>query len=361
LHIARRLRRNFGVSVEFLLMAGGKLEPEYRALAPVRIESTAAGDMAAYIARCRQRGIVSALVNTTAAGHVIPELKDAGMRVVSLVHELPKIIEEKGLQAGARAAIADSDYCLFASPVVRDQVAKLVKVKPDNRALVLAQGLYKTLDCSPEKGAAIRKELGLSAEDRLVIGIGQADLRKGFDLFLQAWKLMNGKKTGCTHFCWIGGIHAHLNKKLGSAMGAAAATKTFHQTGYRPDVDGFLAAADAYALTSREDPFPTVVHEALYAGLPIVLFDESGGMPDFLKRHKMGTVVPHADAAAMARALGTILQKGITDVERNKRRNFVETELNFDRYVESLLKLAMPELAKVSVAIPNYNYERYLP
>lgn len=360
LHIARRLRRNFGVSVEFLLLAGGKLEPEYRGLAPVHIESTAAG-LAAYIARCRQRGIVSALVNTTAAGHVIPQLKDAGMHVVSLVHELPKIIEEKGLQAGARAAIADSDYSVFASPVVRDQLAKLVKVKPDRRALLLPQGHYKTLDCSGEKGAAIRKELGLSAEDRLVIGIGYADLRKGFDLFLEAWKLMNGKKTGRAHFCWLGGIDADLNKKLGSPLEAAAATKTFHYTGYRPDVDGFLAAADAYALTSREDPFPTVVHEALYAGLPIVLFDKSGGMPDFLKRHKMGTVVPHADAAAMARELGTILQKGITDVERKKRRNFVENELNFDRYVESLLSLVMPELPKVSVAIPNYNYERYLP
>ncbi|MCI0724156.1 MAG: glycosyltransferase, partial [Acidobacteria bacterium] len=102
-------------------------------------------------------------------------------------------------------------------------------------------------------------------------------------------------------------------------------------------------------------------HEALYAGLPIVLFDKSGGMPDFLKRHKMGTVVPHADAAAMARALGAILRKGSSDAARKKRRDFVETELNFDRYVESLLKLTMPELPKVSVAIPNYNYERYLP
>ncbi len=359
LHIARRLRRSFGVSVEFLLMAGGKLEPEYRALAPVHIESTAAG-MTAYIARCRQRGIVSAIVNTTAAGHVIPQLKDAGMHVVSLVHELPRIIEQMGLQAGAKAALEDSDRVIFASPVVRDQVAKLVKVKPDNRALLLAQGHYKTLDCSPEKGAAIRKELGLSAEDRLVIGVGYADLRKGVDLFLQAWKLMNGKNAGRTHFCWIGGIDADLNKKLGLSLEAAAATKTFHHTGYRPDVDAFLAAADAYALTSREDPFPTVVHEALYAGLPIVLFDKSGGMPDFLKRHKMGTVVPHADAAAMARELGAMLQKGITDVERKKRRDFVETELNFG-YVESLLKLTMPELPKVSVAIPNYNYERYLP
>ena len=48
--------------------------------------------------------------------------------------------------------------------------------------------------------------------------------------------------------------------------------------GYRDDMDAVFSAADAFALTSREDPFPTVVLEALSAG-------RAGGRVRSLRRH----------------------------------------------------------------------------
>ena len=76
----------------------------------------------------------------------------------------------------------------------------------------------------------------------------------------------------------------------------AQATGTFHLAGL-PDRRRapICRAADAFALTSREDPFPSVVLEALSAGTPAVAFDRSGGIPDMLRETGFGSVVPHGD------------------------------------------------------------------
>ena len=44
-----------------------------------------------------------------------------------------------------------------------------------------------------------------------------------------------------------------------------------------------MPAADVYALTSREDPFPSVVMEALDAGLPVVAFRSTTGCENLIE------------------------------------------------------------------------------
>lgn len=47
-----------------------------------------------------------------------------------------------------------------------------------------------------------------------------------------------------------------------------------------PDIGLYNAGADLYLLTSREDPFPNVVLEALDAKLPVIGFKNAGGFED---------------------------------------------------------------------------------
>ena len=144
-------------------------------------------------------------------------------------------------------------------------------------------------------------------------------MRKGFDLFLQLWRLLRttvtttGKRRGRVCLVWIGGIDPGLKDWLGTEIADAEATGTFRMAGYRDDMDAVFSAADAFALTSREDPFPTVVLEALSAGLPVVAFDRSGGIPDMLRETQQGDVVPYGDVTAMAAAIAAQLTAGITD------------------------------------------------
>jgi hypothetical protein len=130
--------------------------------------------------------------------------------------------------------------------------------------------------------------------------------------------------------------------------------------GYRDDMHAVFSAADAFALTSREDPFPTVVLEALSAGLPVVAFDRSGGIPDMLRETGQGDVVPYGDLTAMAATIAARLAAGISDADRAGRHALIAGRFNFRTYVRRLMDLAIPDLPSVSVVVPNYNYARHM-
>ena len=358
LNIGRTLKRCHGAEVEFLLLDGGKLQTAYAEVAPV----TVAGNEAVIEAKLRslhERGFRSAIVNTTAAGRIVGPARTLGIESVLLVHELPRLIMEKGLAVHARAALQAARTVVFAAPFVRDQLLGELKLTADDRMLIRPQGSYKEIERAPAAAAAIREEFGIGADERLVIGVGYADMRKGFDLFLQLWRLLRRERRR-THLCWIGGIDPALREWLAAELSDAAGTGSFHLAGYRDDVAAFFAAADAFVLTSREDPFPTVVLEALSAGVPVVAFDRAGGIPDMLRQHEAGTVVPYCDVPAMASAVTKLVAKPPTDVEVGVRQALVRDEFSFARYARELLTLALPALPSVSVVVPNYNYARFM-
>lgn len=364
LSIGTTLRRAFGVEVEFLLLAGGAMEAAYRRVAPTTVVAGAAA-LSARIGALAARGWRHAIVNTTAAGPAVATLRGAGLDAVLLVHELPRLIREKHLAESARAGITAARSVVFPAPFVRDEVLSTLGLTADEHCVLRSQGIYKDLTASPDAAAGIRAELGLGAEDRLVLGIGYADMRKGFDLFLQLWRLLRWRGRRGVHLCWLGAMDPEMEAWLAEEIAVARDTGTFHMPGRRDDVGAFLRAADAYALTSREDPFPSVALEALAAGLPVVAFDRSGGIPGLLAETGAGTVVPYGDVTAMAEALSGVLRAAPEDATRRQeaasRKRLAASRFAWRPYVRDLLHLAVPDLPSVSVAVPNYNYARYMP
>ena len=56
---------------------------------------------------------------------------------------------------------------------------------------------------------------------------------------------------------------------------------------------------DAFALTSREDPFPLVMLEAGSLGIPVVCFAGSGGAQEFVQ-DDAGLIAPYLNVSAFA-------------------------------------------------------------
>ncbi|MBR0673269.1 glycosyltransferase [Roseomonas soli] len=364
LSIGTTLRRAFGCEIEFLLLGGGAMEPAYQRVAPTTVVAGEAA-LAARITAAAARGFRHAIVNTTAAGLAVAALKAAGIDAVLLVHELPRLIREKHLAEPARAGISAARRVVFPAPFVREEVLGTLGLPEDERFLLRHQGIYKNLAAPPDAEATIRAELGMAPEDRLVLGIGYADMRKGFDLFLQLWRLLRWRGRRRVHLCWLGTMDPAMQGWLAEEIAAAQATGTFHMPGHRSDVGAFLRAADAYALTSREDPFPSVALESLASGLPVVAFDRSGGMPGLLAETGAGEVVPYGDVTAMAEAFAALLRTDRDDPARASdaaaRQRLAAARFGWRPYVRDLLHLAVPDLASVSVVVPNYNYARYMP
>ena len=76
--------------------------------------------------------------------------------------------------------------------------------------------------------------------------------------------------------------------------------------GYRTDVDQILAGCDVFVHPSLDDAFPTVLLEAMAAGLPVVA-SSVGGIPEIVDSDVTGILVPPGDSAALAEAVGSLL------------------------------------------------------
>jgi len=368
LNLCRTLAGRFGKTVDCVLLGPGPLAPEFAAAAR-RVHDLAGrapdgAEAKALAARLRDDGIGVAICNTTVSGPFAATLAQAGIRVVGLVHELPGVIASLGLGDSAAALAGAADRIVFAAPVVRDSFAELTGLAAE-KAVLRPQGAYKRNSLRAGFGPgstpyrALRARLGLAAGARIVLGVGFADRRKGFDLFVEAAERLARRDD--TVFVWIGHHDLRLQSGLAGRVGQLKADKRLVLPGRMTDTDDFYAGADVLALTSREDPYPSVVLEALDVGLPVAGFAGATGT-DGLIADCGGRLVPAEDAGALAAALAGLAEGATAAARLERARAFWRRpEISFPAYVHDLLDLAGTGPKRVSAVVPNFNYARFLP
>ncbi len=358
LHIARAWRRAHGIAPRIILLGGGPLVDAYQLEGPVTLVNSEAA-LQKLVANLAAQGITSALVNSAAAARVCQALARNGIESTLLIHEMPRLIQEKSLRGDLRIGFAQAARVVFSSSYVRDLLDQSIDVKP-RASHILPQGNYQRVAFSPEARAAFRAKLGLAETDYLVLGVGFADLRKGFDLFLHIARQVLATRPDI-HFVWMGEMHLWTRDYLGAEITTLTATGRFRRLEFDNDVMPAYAAADLYALTSREDPLPSTVIEALAAGVPSVAFEGAGGIPDLLRNTATGRVVAAGDLAAFAAALSALCDHAALAADRERLAAIAAERFDFARYAQNLLNVARPDIVPIGCVVPNYNYGHYLP
>ncbi|MBY6203256.1 glycoside hydrolase family 99-like domain-containing protein [Maritalea mobilis] len=362
LNIARVLTAEMGLQVNFLLLRDGPLRSEYEAIGEVFLADplTSEEELRLHLARLHLGGVNCALTNTVVAGLLSPQLKSAGMRVVSLIHELPGIILEKDLGDAARLVAEHADQVVFPACIVKERFEE-VAGPISNSAAISPQGIYSTKSETDDLArGATRAELGADAAHRVVLGVGYGDLRKGLDRFV-AVALASCRADPSLIFVWVGSVAPEMKIWIEPEIAASGMADRIRILGHQEDVGRFYAAADLFYLASREDPFPSVVLEALAWGLPVVGHRGCGGCDSLIERH--GVLVDGAISEAATAAIIDALDvtPKMRDEQSMARMQEAETSFDFVTYVFDLLQRLVPDLPSVSAAILSYNYERYMP
>ena len=310
----------------------------------------------------RKRGTECAILNSAASGTLIAGIRRAGLRTVSLVHELPGIVRSMGLEPAVAEIAGQSDLVIFPSDEVRREFEKLSPIK--NFVRIRPQGLYKinSYRSAIDRMMARRKlrsMFDISHDSNVVIGVGYGDRRKGVDLFMEIARRTIAKMSD-THFIWIGDISVELKPIMQNYMKDSFYDTCLHQIDHVNDTDIFYAGADLLALTSREDPFPSVILEAMDARLPVVGFENAGGFASLLQEGA-GVLVPSADIAAFSDTICDILEAPeIAQRFGECGRNLIVERFCWTHYLFDLANMAGIVLHRISVVVPNYNYLAYL-
>ncbi|HEV8305291.1 MAG TPA: glycosyltransferase family 4 protein [Gemmatimonadales bacterium] len=194
-----------------------------------------------------------------------------------------------------RWAAARSSAAVAVSAALQADLARVLRLP---RAIfpVVHNGIRPCVG-SPED---VRRELGIGAEEPLIVSIGNLYPVKGHLVLLQAMQAL----AGC-HVVIAGqGAEEATLKAYAAEHGLAPYV---HLLGYRADVADLLAAADVFALPSLSEGVPLALLEAMFAGKGIVA-SGVGGVPEVVTSEREALLVPPEDPRALATALARLLK-----------------------------------------------------
>ena len=258
--------------------------------------------------------LMFAIVNSTESRMALRGLKAAGVPIVSLIHEFSSYTRPRSAFPdvlrlstetvfSTRMTLEDAvvDFRLFpgASFHVAPQGKCIVPATPGAASEALVEKVWLTRNLRPEAGN--RKFL--------VIGLGSIELRKGIDLFIECATIIKNQPGGERfQFVWIGNgfdpeRDAVYSVYLADQMKRAGLGSQMKILRATSEIELAYQSADLLLLSCRLDPLPNVAIDALMLGLPVVCFEKTTGIANFLSEIGLGEpcVAQYLDTHDLAR------------------------------------------------------------
>jgi glycosyltransferase involved in cell wall biosynthesis len=192
---------------------------------------------------------------------------------------------------------------------------------------------------------AVREELGVPRGSFLVLMVGNLREWKGQHVLLESLSHLPEDVRRQVHVCLVGDhsvADRHYVTRLRVIARDAGCESQVSFLGPRSDVPDLLAAADLAVHASIEpEPFGLVVVEAMALGVPLIASADGG--PAEIVDESSGLLVPPADPAALALALGRVaadqaLRRTMSDAACRRARRF-DLAHSIDAHVSAYARL----------------------
>ena len=170
--------------------------------------------------------------------------------------------------------------------------------------------------------SALRHELGIGADARLIGTVGRQEQVKNPELLMRAVAPLLGPDV---HLVLAG--DGSLAGRLSALSATLPNTESIHLLGRRDDMPRLLSALDIFALSSEAEGLPLVILEAMATGLPVIS-TAVGGIPALVQDARTGILVPTGDEQALRVAVGSLLgDLGRAGEMGGRGRTLVEDQL----------------------------------
>lgn len=239
----------------------------------------------------------------------------------------------------------------------------LKKLLPQSRALLLTPGVTQ-FDAYERN--AVRNELGIATEEKIILTVCRLVERKGVDVLLQALAQVREKHPEAKLVAVGKGPYAPPLRALANMLELDV---RWIEDAEDEDVAKWYAASDIFCLPSREEAddvegFGIVFLEAAAAGLPVIA-GRGWGTEEAVEDGKTGLLVA-PDAEHVADALGKLLSD--ENLRRSMGKSGRERALQDFKWQDRWEKLSAfclgqedrPIESDISVVIPCYNHAKEL-
>ena len=152
-----------------------------------------------------------------------------------------------------------------------------------------------------------RKEIGVHADDFVLLSVGELIPRKNHEVVIRAMSVLK-QEDKLTHLeyviCGRGTYESEL-KKLAEELGVA---DYIHFLGYRTDIAEICNCADLFVFMSHQEGLPVALMEAMACGLPAVCSNIRGNT-DLIEDRKTGLIADNSPEK-VAQAVETMREDG---------------------------------------------------
>ncbi len=156
-----------------------------------------------------------------------------------------------------------------------------------------------------EKTSGVRKELGLSESDFVILSVGELNENKNQKVIIEAIAKL---KDPSIHYILCGkGDQIENLEKLSKEHGLEG---NIHFLGYRKDVSAIYSSADVYVMPSYREGLPVSSLEAMYSGLPLVT-SNIRGLVDVMQDGVTGYMCRPNDAEGFAASIKKLKENPI--------------------------------------------------
>jgi D-inositol-3-phosphate glycosyltransferase len=218
---------------------------------------------------------------------------------------------------------------------ILEQAHSVVATSPqesdDLEALVSKIGNIDIIPCGtdvstfrPISKSEARKQLGISAKEKVVLYVGRFDKRKGIETLIRATgelrtQLEQGEEIDPQHLKLLvvggsdpneaDGVERRRIEEIVTELDLTATTDFVGMVGH-DRLALYYTAADVCVIPSHYEPFGLVAIEAMACGTPVVA-SEVGGLKFTVISEETGLLVPPHDVSKFAHAIGRILTDDI--------------------------------------------------
>lgn len=284
----------------------------------------------------KKYGFTVAILNTIVSGQIIKFLKNEKIKSISLIHEMKNTIQTYGFEDYGKLVAENADFIVFPDEIVLKDFKDLFS-NINGNTFVRPQGIY--LDKDIDRIYSF-EEYGLDLTKPIVLGSGTAELRKGIDLFVSA-AIGLCEIDDDVQFVWTGSFGGNIELKswMEYQIEKSGFSKRILLLPFLSNPNEYkylLKNITTFWLTSREDPFPSVVLEAMKFHKPVIGFRNSGGFIS-MARNNRAYAIEDFSINSLINETKCILDKG-SFIDWNSVDSFIEG-LSLDEYITFLNEL----------------------
>ncbi len=185
-----------------------------------------------------------------------------------------------------------------------------------------------------------------AGEPPVILGVGRLQALKDFPTLIRAFALVRQHMPARLMILGDGEERQNLETLI-SELGL---TSDIALPGFVSNPYAYMSKASVLAMSSLCEGFGNVIAEALACGTPVVTTDCPSGPAEILDFGNYGSLVPLADAEALAQAiLTTITSPRNSEALRQRAKLF-----SLDTVVDSYLKVLNPDSVQETVTANTY-------